>query len=74
MKAVNAHGGFGHWSWDVSKKPGQIHDILGHHAAVTPAPRPLGQWLIDNVPPDLNLEISSERASRREIPFVSDDS
>lgn len=26
--AVNEHGGFGRWTWDVSKNPGDIHDIL----------------------------------------------
>jgi type III restriction enzyme len=24
VSAVNAHGGFGHWSWDVSFNPGDI--------------------------------------------------
>ena len=32
VKAVNAHGGFGHWAWDVSKNPGDIKDILAKHA------------------------------------------
>ena len=32
VEAVNAHGGFGHWAWDVSKKPGEIHGILTHHS------------------------------------------
>ncbi len=27
-RAVNEHGGFGRWSWDVSKLPGDIHAIL----------------------------------------------
>ncbi len=27
-KAVNAHGGFGHWAWDVSFDPADIADIL----------------------------------------------
>ena len=31
VNAVNAHGGFGHWSWDVSKDPGDIQDILARH-------------------------------------------
>lgn len=35
--AVNAHGGFGHWSWAVAFKPGDIHDILARHS---PAPAP----------------------------------
>ena len=28
VNAVNEHGGFGHWSWGVSKDPGDIKDIL----------------------------------------------
>ena len=31
-RAVNAHGGFGRWSWDVSKDPGDIKDVLARHA------------------------------------------
>jgi len=32
VNAVNGHGGFGSWSWDVSKAPGETKDILAHHA------------------------------------------
>jgi type III restriction enzyme len=28
VNAVNSHGGFGHWRWEVSHKPGDIKDIL----------------------------------------------
>ncbi len=28
IAAVNEHGGFGRWAWDVSRNPGEIHDIL----------------------------------------------
>ena len=28
VKAVNEHGGFGHWQWAVSKQPGDVVDIL----------------------------------------------
>ena len=28
VAAVNKHGGFGQWSWDVSMDPGDIKDIL----------------------------------------------
>lgn len=28
INAVNEHGGFGHWSWAVSKKPGDVVGIL----------------------------------------------
>ena len=31
VQAVNEQGGFGHWSWDVSKDPGDIKDILARH-------------------------------------------
>ena len=27
-KSINTHGGFGHWSWDVSFDPADIPDIL----------------------------------------------
>ena len=30
--AVNARGGLGLWSWDVSKDPGDVKDILERHA------------------------------------------
>jgi type III restriction enzyme len=32
VNAVNAHGGFGYWSWDVSKMTGEVIDILARHA------------------------------------------
>jgi type III restriction enzyme len=28
VNAVNAHGGFGRWRWDVARQPGDIQDIL----------------------------------------------
>jgi type III restriction enzyme len=28
IKAVNEHGGFGKWSWAVSRMPGDVADIL----------------------------------------------
>ena len=31
VNAVNEHGGFGEWCWDVSKDPGDIKDILARH-------------------------------------------
>ncbi len=30
-KAVNRHGEFGQWSWDVSKDPSDIKDVLARH-------------------------------------------
>ena len=32
VQAVNDHGGFGRWSWDMSKNPGDIQDILAKHS------------------------------------------
>ena len=32
-RAVNAHGGFGHWACDVSFEPGDVVDILQRYAA-----------------------------------------
>ena len=32
--------------------------------------QPLGQWLIENVPRGVNLEIPGDRRSTREIPFT----
>lgn len=32
VQAVNDHGGFGRWSWDVSTDPADIKDILARHA------------------------------------------
>jgi type III restriction enzyme len=34
IDAVNAHGGFGRWAWDVSTSPDDVIDILARHAAV----------------------------------------
>jgi type III restriction enzyme len=33
VRAVNNHGGFGRWSWDVSFDPADILDILAKHIA-----------------------------------------
>ena len=41
--------------------------------AHAPARQPLGQWLVDNIPRGVDLEIPGDRGSRREIPFVSGD-
>ena len=31
--------------------------------------KPLGQWLIDNMPRGANLDVPADRTSRREVPF-----
>ena len=37
VNAVNAHGGFGRWTWAVSMTPGDIPDILARHSCATAA-------------------------------------
>ncbi len=32
VNAVNTHGGFGRWRWDVSKAPGDLLDIIVRHS------------------------------------------
>lgn len=39
--------------------------------ANTPPRRPMGQWLVDNMPRGTNLDIPKDRKSRREIPFAA---
>jgi type III restriction enzyme len=34
VKAVNEHGGFGRWAWDVSRDPGDVEGIIDKHATV----------------------------------------
>ena len=38
-----------------------------------PTEKPLGQWLIENMPRGTNLEIPRDRDSKRAIPFIDDD-
>ena len=37
VRAVNAHRGFGRWSWEVSRNPSDIPDILVRHSNATDA-------------------------------------
>lgn len=41
--------------------------------AHAPVRTPLGQWLVENMPRGVHLEIPGDRRSRREIPFASGD-
>ena len=38
-----------------------------------PPRKPLGQWLIENMPRGTNFEIPRDRDSKRPIPFIDDD-
>ena len=33
---------------------------------------PMGKWLVENMPRGTNLEVPSDRSSRREVPFIAD--
>jgi type III restriction enzyme len=47
VRAVNARGGFGTWSWDVVKEqPSRLHDVILHHARTPSFSPPVGE----NVP------------------------
>ena len=39
----------------------------------TKAPGPLGQWLVENVPRGVDLEIPQDRRSERDTPFVQEE-
>ena len=38
----------------------------------SPPRKPLGQWLVENMPRGTELEIPSRRESGREIPFINE--
>ncbi len=38
-----------------------------------PRRKPMGQWLVDRMPRGVHLEIPEGRESRREIPFMQED-
>ena len=42
------------------------------YAKVSPR-RPMGQWLVENMPRGASLDVPRDRTSGREIPFISDD-
>lgn len=43
------------------------------HERPTPGQKPLGQWLVENMPRGADLEIPGSRESRREIPFLDEE-
>ena len=47
--------------------------VIAAERQPAPAPprKPMGQWLVENMPRGTNLEIPGRRESRREIPFVT---
>ena len=49
--------------------------VIAAERQLAPAPerKPMGQWLVENMPRGIDLEIPSRRESRREIPFITGD-
>ena len=45
--------------------------VAEQQPAPAPPRKPMGQWLVENMPRGANLEIPAGRESRREIPFVT---
>ena len=54
---------------------GKSFVIAAEHrrSAQTPPRKPMGQWLVENMPRGIDLEIPSRRESGREIPFITQD-
>ena len=38
-----------------------------------PQRKPMGQWLVENMPRGVDLDIPRDRGSRREIPFLDEE-
>ena len=45
--------------------------VAGKAKAETP-PKPLGQWLVENMPRGIDLEMPDRREPERPIPFVDE--
>ena len=59
---------------DISQDTAALAVATKPPQAKTPPRKPLGQWLVENMPRGANLEIPGDRnESGREIPFLSED-
>ena len=47
--------------------------VAEQQPAPAPPRKPMGQWLVENMPRGIDLEIPSRRESGREIPFITAD-
>ena len=45
----------------------------GKWYAKSPPRKPMGRWLVENMPRGVNLEIPGTRSSRREVPFAGEE-
>lgn len=55
-----------------TRRPFVVVPAADWYAKISPR-RPMGQWLVDNIPRGANLDVSGDRKSGREIPFMSGD-
>ena len=53
-------------------KSKQTRTVAEAKARLSESRKPLGQWLVDNMPRGTNLEIPDRHESGREIPFISE--
>ena len=52
-------------------KSKQIWTVAEDKARLSESRKPMGQWLVDNMPRGVDLEIPGRDESGREIPFVT---
>ena len=55
-----------------ARKPFVVVPAHVWDAQQTPTRKPLGQWIIENLPRGIELEIPSRRERGREIPFLAE--
>ena len=53
-------------------KSKQIWIVAEAEARLSESRKPMGQWLVDNMPRGTDLEIPDRHESGREIPFISE--
>ena len=53
-------------------KSKQTRTVAEAKARLSESRKPMGQWLIDNMPRGTDLEIPGRHESGREIPFISE--
>ncbi len=59
--------------WTVAEAKARLSEILRRTKTEGPQRKPMGQWLVDHMPRGMHLGILGDRESRREIPFMQED-
>ena len=61
------------WRRTVDKtKPSRVPEVAGDDTDTAPPCKPLGQWLMENMPQGVEIELP-DRSSNRPIPFVDEE-